>query len=82
MLYTDSGKPITVTIIPMMLAHRSASSSPALTSSTPTTVQAIPAVGQPPIAGLAGGLLLGVVAIRLLAHGRPALAADGSRAVY
>jgi membrane associated rhomboid family serine protease len=45
-------------------------------------LQAIPAVGQPPIAGLAGGLLLGVVAIRLLAHGRPAIAADGSRAVY
>ena len=28
-------------------------------------LQAIPAVGQPPIAGLAGGLLLGLVAIRL-----------------
>jgi rhomboid family protein len=45
-------------------------------------LQAIPAVGQPPVAGLAGGLLLGVAAIRLLAHGRPGLVADGSRAVY
>ena len=45
-------------------------------------LQAIPAVGQPPLAGLAGGLLLGVAAIRLLVHGRPALVAEGSRAVY
>ena len=45
-------------------------------------LQAIPAVGQPPLAGLAGGLALGLVAIRLLAHGRPVIAAEGSRAVY
>jgi len=45
-------------------------------------LQAIPAVGQPPLAGLIGGLLLGAVAIRVLAHGRPTLVADSSRAVY
>ena len=45
-------------------------------------LQALPALGQPPLAGLAGGLLLGAVAIRVLVHGRPALAAEGSRAVY
>lgn len=44
-------------------------------------LQAIPAVGQPPLAGLLGGLGLGLVAIRLLAHGRPVIAAEGPRAV-
>jgi membrane associated rhomboid family serine protease len=35
-------------------------------------LQALDAVGQPPIVGLAGGLALGVVAVRLLTRGRAA----------
>ena len=34
-------------------------------------LQALDAVGQPPISGLIGGLVVGVAAVRLLAHGRP-----------
>jgi membrane associated rhomboid family serine protease len=45
-------------------------------------LQALPALGQPPLAGLAGGLLLGAATVKLLAHGRPDLAAEGSRPVY
>ena len=45
-------------------------------------LQALPALGQPPAAGLAGGVLLGLVAARLLARGRPLLAAESSRPVY
>lgn len=44
-------------------------------------LQAIPAVGQPPLVGLLGGLALGLMAIRLLAHDRPLIAAEGPRAV-
>ena len=44
-------------------------------------LQALPALGQPPLAGLVAGLALGVAAIRLLAHGRPVLATEGPRAV-
>jgi membrane associated rhomboid family serine protease len=33
-------------------------------------LQAIPEIGQPPVAGLAGGLAAGAVAVKVLAHGR------------
>lgn len=45
-------------------------------------LQALPALGQPPLAGLAGGLLLGLAAARLLAHGRSAPTPESSRPVY
>ncbi len=45
-------------------------------------LQALPALGQPPLAGLVGGLLFGIAAVRLLAHGRPRLATESSRPVY
>jgi membrane associated rhomboid family serine protease len=45
-------------------------------------LQAVPAVGQPPLAGLLGGLLLGLAAARLLAHGRTLISAEASQPVY
>ena len=44
-------------------------------------LQAIGAVGQPPVAGLIAGLALGVIAARPLAHGRPSLARAQAEAV-
>jgi membrane associated rhomboid family serine protease len=45
-------------------------------------LQAVPAVGQPPLAGLVGGLLLGLAAARLLARGRTLISAEASQPVY
>jgi membrane associated rhomboid family serine protease len=45
-------------------------------------LQALDAVGQPPLSGLVGGLVLGAVAVRLLAHGRPRVTVDPSQPVY
>jgi membrane associated rhomboid family serine protease len=43
-------------------------------------LQAIPEIGQPPVAGLVGGLAFGLAAIKLLAAGRPSVAIDSARA--
>jgi membrane associated rhomboid family serine protease len=45
-------------------------------------LQALDAVGQPPLAGLIGGLIVGAAAVRPLAHGRPRVTADISQPVY
>jgi membrane associated rhomboid family serine protease len=45
-------------------------------------LQALDAVGQPPLAGLVGGLVLGALAARALAHGRPRVTVDASQPVY
>jgi membrane associated rhomboid family serine protease len=45
-------------------------------------LQALDAVGQPPLAGLIGGLVLGVAAVTVLAHGRPRVTAAASQGVY
>lgn len=45
-------------------------------------LQAVPDVGQPPLAGLVAGLVLGAAAARPLAHGRSAIAAERSQPVY
>jgi membrane associated rhomboid family serine protease len=45
-------------------------------------LQAVPAVGQPPLAGLVAGLLLGLAAARLLARGRTLISAEVSQPVY
>jgi membrane associated rhomboid family serine protease len=43
-------------------------------------LQTIPEIGQPPLAGLVGGLALGLAAIKVLAIGRPSVAIDSARA--
>jgi membrane associated rhomboid family serine protease len=45
-------------------------------------LQALDAVGQPPLAGLIGGLIAGGAAVRLLAHGRPRITPEVSQPVY
>jgi membrane associated rhomboid family serine protease len=45
-------------------------------------LQALDAVGQPPLSGLIGGLIVGAVAVRLLAHGRPRITPEVSQPVY
>ncbi|MFI5121574.1 MAG: rhomboid family intramembrane serine protease [Vicinamibacteria bacterium] len=45
-------------------------------------LQALDAVGQPPLSGLIGGLVLGVAAVRPLAHGRPRVTVEASQPVY
>ena len=45
-------------------------------------LQALDAVGQPPISGLVGGLVLGAAAVRPLAHGRPRVTIEPSQPVY
>jgi membrane associated rhomboid family serine protease len=45
-------------------------------------LQALDAVGQPPLSGLIGGLIVGAAAVRLLAHGRPRVTAETSQPVY
>jgi membrane associated rhomboid family serine protease len=45
-------------------------------------LQALDAVGQPPLAGLIGGLVVGAVAARALAHGRPSVTVEASQPVY
>jgi membrane associated rhomboid family serine protease len=43
-------------------------------------LQAIPEVGQPPLAGLVGGLAVGLAAVKVLSIGRPPMAIDSGRA--
>jgi membrane associated rhomboid family serine protease len=45
-------------------------------------LQALDAVGQPPLSGLIGGLVVGAVAVRLLAHGRARITPEVSQPVY
>jgi membrane associated rhomboid family serine protease len=45
-------------------------------------LQALDAVGQPPLSGLIGGLVLGLAAVRPLAHGRPRVTVEASQPVY
>jgi membrane associated rhomboid family serine protease len=45
-------------------------------------LQALDAVGQPPLSGLIGGLIVGGVTVRLLAHGRPRITPEVSQPVY
>jgi membrane associated rhomboid family serine protease len=45
-------------------------------------LQALDAVGQPPLAGLIGGLVLGAAAVRPLAHGRPRVTVEPAQPVY
>ena len=45
-------------------------------------LQALDAVGQPPLWGLIGGLVAGALAGRALAHGRPRVTADAPQPVY
>jgi membrane associated rhomboid family serine protease len=45
-------------------------------------LQALDAVGQPPLAGLIGGLVLGGAAVTVLVHGRPRVTAAASQGVY
>ena len=45
-------------------------------------LQALDAVGQPPLAGLAAGLAFGVATARLFVHGRETIAGESSEPVY
>ena len=45
-------------------------------------LQALDAVGQPPLSGLVGGLVLGAAAVRPFAHGRPRVTVEPSQPVY
>lgn len=45
-------------------------------------LQALDAIGQPPLSGLIGGLLVGAALVMPLAHGRPRVTPETSQPVY
>ncbi len=45
-------------------------------------LQALEAVGQPPLSGLIAGFVVGLAAVIVLAHGRPRMTAEASQPVY